>query len=175
MGLEEITIHRATPDDAASLAAVEIATWRAAYRGLMPDAFLDGLSEETKTEEWRRSLLKHGASGRKRVRVALRENRVIGFTRVGPVGEEREVGLVYLLYVLPEHWGHGVGQALMSAAMDEFHDLGLREAILWVLRDNRRARGFYEHLGWRPDGRTSTEDYGGIGLEALCYRRAVGV
>ena len=63
-------LPRATADDAVSLAAVEMASWRAAYRGLMPDAFLDGLSEEAKTEDWRRSLLKYGASGRKRVLVA---------------------------------------------------------------------------------------------------------
>jgi RimJ/RimL family protein N-acetyltransferase len=59
----------------------------------------------------------------------------------------------------------------MSAAMDELRDLGMREASLWVLRDNQRARRFYERLGWQPDGRTSSESYGGVELEALCYRR----
>jgi ribosomal protein S18 acetylase RimI-like enzyme len=139
----------------------------------MPDAFLDGLSEVQKTEDWRRSLLKHAASGRKRVLAASQGERVVGFVRVGPVEEEHEVGLVYLLYVLPEYWGRGVGKALMSAAMDELRDLGRREAVLWVLKENQRARRFYESLGWRLDGRASIEDYGGAELEALCYRRAV--
>ena len=62
----------------------------------------------------------------------------------------------------------------MHAAMDSFRDLGVREAVLWVLRDNQRARTFYEGLGWKPDGQTTTADYGGIELEALCYRRVVG-
>jgi hypothetical protein len=45
--------------------------------------------------------------------------------------------------------------------------------VLWVLRTNQRARAFYENLGWKPDGQTTTADYGGIALEALCYRRTV--
>lgn len=61
----------------------------------------------------------------------------------------------------------------MQAGMQELRDLGMREAVLWVLRDNLRARRFYEHFGWTPDGRTVSEDYGGCRLEALCYRRSV--
>jgi hypothetical protein len=63
----------------------------------------------------------------------------------------------------------------MQAGMHELRDLGMREATLWVLRDNLRARRFYEHLGWTPDGRTVSEDYESCQLEALCYRRSVVV
>jgi GNAT superfamily N-acetyltransferase len=166
----EILLRRATPEDAAALAAVEVTSWRAAYRGLMPDAFLEGLSEEGLTAGWRANLLKHAAQGRKRVLVAVRAAGVIGFVRVGLGWDMGEVGLVYLLYVLPEHWNSGVGTTLMRAAIDELRDLGMCEAVLWVLRDNQRARVFYEGLGWRPDGRTTNADYGGVQLEALCYR-----
>ncbi len=161
------------PADAELVAAVEVASWRAAYRDLMPGAFLDGLSEAEKAASWRHNLLKHGASGRKRLLVAIGADGIIGLVRVGAVWDAGEVGLVYLLYVLPAYWGCGVGKALMRAAMDELRDLGMSEAVLWVLRDNQRARRFYEHLGWRRDGRTSREDYGGVELEAWCYRRAV--
>jgi RimJ/RimL family protein N-acetyltransferase len=162
------------PEDAAFLAAVEVTSWRTAYRGLMPDAFLDGLSEAENTEGWHQNLLKHGTSGRKRVLLAASDARVLGFVRIGAEQEAHQNGLVYLLYIRPEVWGRGVGTALMHAAMDSFHDLGMREAVLWVLRDNQRARTFYEGLGWKPDGQTTTADYGGIELEALCYRRVVG-
>jgi hypothetical protein len=49
----EIQLRRATPEDAAALAAVEARCWRAAYRGLMPEAYLTGLSEADKTDAWR--------------------------------------------------------------------------------------------------------------------------
>ena len=169
----EVQLRRATPEDAAALAAVEVNCWRVAYRGLMPDAYLDGLSEAEKAESWRENLLKHGPSGRKRVWVAPGDTGITGFVRVGPVMDDSEVGLIYLLYVLPEQWSQGVGSTLMLAGMQDLRDLAMREAVLWVLRDNLHARRFYEQLGWTPDGRMVSEDYGGTRLEALCYRCSV--
>jgi GNAT superfamily N-acetyltransferase len=169
----DLLIRPATPEDAPALAAVEVATWQAAYRGLMPDAYLDRLSREVKAEIWGLNLLKHQHTRRKRVLVAVQDDEIIGFTRLGPAEDTGTVGLVSLLYVLPEHWGCGVGKALMEAAMQQLRELGMDQAVLWVLRDNLRARRFYESLGWRPDGRTSAENYGGVELEALCYRRTV--
>ena len=46
-------VRWATADDAAAIAAVHIASWRAAYRGLLPDAVLDSLSLEARTDHWR--------------------------------------------------------------------------------------------------------------------------
>jgi GNAT superfamily N-acetyltransferase len=169
----QIRVRQATPEAAAALATAEIASWRAAYQGLMPNTLLSGLSHKEKTERWRQNLWKHGASGRKRVLVAVSDTVTIGFVRVGCDLKDCDIGLVYLLYVLPKHWRHGVGTALMGAGMDELRDMGVREAILWVLRDNQRARAFYERLGWLSDGRTTTENYGGVELEALCYRRSI--
>jgi GNAT superfamily N-acetyltransferase len=139
----------------------------------MPDTFLDTLSQAEKATAWRENLLKHGQGGRKRVWVALSEAGISGFVRVGPVIDEDEIGLIYLLYVLPEQWSRGVGTALMQVGMQELRAFGMRQAMLWVLRDNLRARRFYERLGWTPDGRTASQDYGGVLLEALCYRRSV--
>jgi GNAT superfamily N-acetyltransferase len=48
------------------------------------------------------------------------------------------------LGVRPELWGRGLARAAVERAT------GVRR--LWVLRDNTRARGFYEHLGWSPTG-----------------------
>ncbi len=165
-----IDIRQATPDDADGLAKVEIASWRAAYAGLMPAAFLSSLSRASKAEAWRQSLLKHGTTGRKRVLVAEVNSSTIGFVRVGCDNDDPAVGLIFLLYVLPDHWHHGVGTALMAAATPELQSFGVRETLLWVLRDNHRARAFYARLGWHPDGRTLTDTYDGIDLVALCYR-----
>jgi GNAT superfamily N-acetyltransferase len=139
----EIVVRRAAPEDAASLAAVEALSWRAAYQGLMPDAFLDGLSHEQMTTDWHQNLLKHGLRGRKRVLVAVADAGEIGFVRVGLGEDEDEIGLLYLLYVLPEYWGRGVGKVLMQAAMDELQEL--------VLVANLLARpDFIEAVGLNP-------------------------
>ena len=173
MDFMEIVLRPATPEDAESLAAVEVASWQTAYKGLMPDAYLDALSKAEQTTSWHKTLVKHGVSRRKRVLIAIGNGEVLGFVRVGPVAEQSQEGLVYLLYVFPQYWRHGVGKTLMEAAMRELHNLGMSEATLWVLRDNSRARQFYEKLGWRWNGQHVADPYGDIELEALCYQRTV--
>jgi ribosomal protein S18 acetylase RimI-like enzyme len=98
---------------------------------------------------------------------------VAGFVRLGVEGDDPPLGMIYLLYLMPQHQRRGLGSAFMNAAMMDLRELGAREAALCVLRDNHPARAFYEKHGWQPDGRTSTENYGGVALEALCYRRRV--
>jgi GNAT superfamily N-acetyltransferase len=56
------------------------------------------------------------------------------------------------LYVLDEHHGAGVGQALVDAA------LGGRPAYLWALDDNPRAQAFYRRNGFAPDGSSKVDD-----------------
>lgn len=168
----KIRVRHALPDDAFDIAALDVATWRIAYRGLMPDGYLEALSVEEKTESWRANLEKHQALALKRALVAESDGRIVGYARVGPVEDQgKKVGLLYLLYVSPEHWNKGVGKMLLDDAMEDLVDLGQHEAILWVLRDNTRGRRFYEARGWSADGRSSSEDYGGVTLEAVCYRR----
>jgi GNAT superfamily N-acetyltransferase len=48
------------------------------------------------------------------------------------------------LGVRPEAWGRGLARQALERAV------GVRR--LWVLCENTRARGFYEHLGWTPTG-----------------------
>ena len=52
------------------------------------------------------------------------------------------------LAVRPDHWRSGLGREGFARA----EAAGARR--LWVLADNARARGLYEHLGWRPSGVT---------------------
>jgi GNAT superfamily N-acetyltransferase len=55
------------------------------------------------------------------------------------------------LGVRPELWGRGLARSAVERAS------GVRR--LWVLRDNFRARGFYEHLGWAPTGREQDAEW----------------
>jgi GNAT superfamily N-acetyltransferase len=55
------------------------------------------------------------------------------------------------LGVRPEQWGRGLARRAVERAT------GVRR--LWVLRDNARARGFYEHLGWAPTGREQQAEW----------------
>ena len=44
-------------------------------------------------------------------------------------------------------------------------------ALLWVLEDNPRARGFYERAGWAPDGVRKAEERFGVRAAEVRYRK----
>jgi hypothetical protein len=51
-----IRVHSAGAADAAEIARVHVASWRAAYRGIVPDRFLDGLDTGERERSWRQAL-----------------------------------------------------------------------------------------------------------------------
>jgi GNAT superfamily N-acetyltransferase len=160
--------RRATPEDAEAIAAVHVASWQAAYRGLMPDAYLAALVANPRVEQWRSSLGREGARGKRTFVVEGDDGALVGCATVGP-DEKPDRGLVLLMYVLEEAWGTGAGRALMRAAAGALRELGHTDAVLWVLERNARARRFYEAAGWLDDGARQMIDYGGTELEALRY------
>lgn len=71
------------------------------------------------------------------------------------------------LAVRPARWGQGVaGDAVARAGA-----AGARR--LWCLADNHRARGLYEHLGWRPTELTRRAEWSPYPLEVE-YARVGG-
>ena len=138
-------VRPAELDDAAAIARVHVETWRTAYRGLLPDDFLASLSESMYSERWRRTL----SDATNRVYVAESAQGVIGFASGGRerAGEDEFGGELYAIYVLQEAQGHGHGRRLVQAVAGGLRELALPDMIVWVLRENAPARGFYERLG----------------------------
>ena len=66
--------------DAAAIARVHVDTWKSAYRGLLPEDFLDSLTEASYLDRWRRGI----ADNSSRVYVAEDETGVVGFASGGP-------------------------------------------------------------------------------------------
>ena len=82
-----------------------------------------------------------------------------------------DYGELCALYVDPDSWNRGIGVALVAAARARLLDLGLRQAILWVLRGNVRAERFYRADGWTPDGSNRTDTVWGITLDDVRFQR----
>jgi GNAT superfamily N-acetyltransferase len=147
-----IRVRPALLTDTDAIAAVHVAAWRAAYAGVMPAATLARLSPDERAGLWRTVLSR--ASGQETVLVADRGGPLEGFCAAGCGRRPDESGLgeIYALNVRPSAWGRGVGLELLVAAESWLRDRGFQEAVLWVARDNPRARRFYERQGWREDG-----------------------
>lgn len=176
-------IRPATPADADMIATVHIAAWRAAYRGLMPEAYLAGLSVDTVSARWRQRLEGGGGEGRfeeggASAALLLGEDatgRVVGIGAAGSARglDEPAMGEIWLLNLEPGAWGTGVGADLLAAATGLLEAQGYGAAVLWVLEANARARRFYEKWGWEPDGVTRVDQSFGFPLAELRYRRSL--
>src|SRR5438445_968682 len=73
----DVVIRRATVADAGVIAAVRIDSWRATYRGIIPDDYLDGMKIEDSTAIWSRILA--ATSSAANVFVAEVDGEVLGF------------------------------------------------------------------------------------------------
>ncbi|MDA2805021.1 GNAT family N-acetyltransferase [Nocardiopsis suaedae] len=141
-----VTVRHARSGDAAPIEEIRVAGWRSAYRGLMPDEVLDGLAPD----HGRRTAQLDDPLGTDLV--ADVDGRVAGWLSYGPARDgDAPPGAneVYACYVAPAAWRGGVGRALMAAALTH---LDGDPALLWVLKGNRRAIGFYAAFGFHPDG-----------------------
>ncbi len=151
-----IGVRRARPVDAAAIGAVHVEAWRNAYAGLLPDAYLAGLSAGRHAAGYDAAIRRGTgvfvavASGRdlpEDARAGVASG-VVGFATVGRARAPLADGEVETLYVLDDWRERGIGRRLMRAGASHLLAEGCRTAFLWVLRDNPN-RWFYERLGGR--------------------------
>ena len=130
MSGSDVAARRATIDDAVDIADVHVATWRATYRGLMPQSLLDGLSVEARTAVWRRIL--RDDVGSTLVAIEQAAKRVVGFVSVGPSRDtdpDRALSELYAIYLHPDYWGRGAGNHLLDCGLAQLprHPMGARQ------------------------------------------------
>ena len=155
-------IRPGTADDAEAVARVQVETWQAAYAHVLPAEQLGALSLERAVERHRTWPPEF---------VAERGGEIVGFVAVGRSRDPGTDGELFSIYVHPEHWGTGVGRELIRTGEDELRRLGHKEAILWVLDDNPRARRFYELAGWSADGAAREIHIFGFDVSEIRYAK----
>lgn len=163
-------VRAANVADASAIAEIHVATWRFAYRTLLPASFLASLSVEQRTEWWRQILSAEEPSTA--VFVAGFYETIAGFCSVGQSDDDdagRCTGHLHTLYVKSEFMNRGLGSLLLGEGLAALRSAGCLDATLWVLSGNIQARSFYEKHGWSPDGATKVEEIGAAGVEELRY------
>jgi ribosomal protein S18 acetylase RimI-like enzyme len=141
----ELAVRKALEEDLFGAAVARIASWRAAFTGLVPQDFLDAMDPAKIAAGWKDSI----AAGRSRLHVAAEGNQIVGYAGVGPARDgPADTGELYALFVHPHHWGKGAAKLLTDAAIADLKDTGCREVWLWVLEANARARAFYGRYGF---------------------------
>lgn len=162
-------VRPAGPEDAAAIARVQVRTWKSAYRGVVPDEYLDAMTAgRARVERWRGIL---AAQGEGVALVAEKQRRAVAFATGGPCrdADPRFDAELSALYVLPTWQGRGLGAALARAVAATLATRGRRAMKVWVL-ERGPARPFYEHLGGRLcDRRQDVREDGRLALDEVAY------
>ncbi len=164
------SVRPAEPRDAEAIGAAHVAAWQARYRGLMPDAYLDGLDPTARATMWAEALSgPPPVPGGIRLVATSQDGAVVGFAVAGPEDGDAAAtrGQLYAVNVHPQAWGQGHGGRLLTAVDDHLAGLGFTEAVLWVHPGNHQARAVYAHMGWRPDGAAKGEDVDGVTVPVI--------
>jgi ribosomal protein S18 acetylase RimI-like enzyme len=162
-------VRAARGSDAASLARVQVASWRVSLAGLVPDIVLAELTSADAEGQWAGRWLEaitNPPTSRHRVHVAVDPDRTgcAGFASAGPATDPDlwpgTDGELYELHVLPEDKGLGHDERLLHAVADTLAEDGFHTACTWVLAADDDRFSFLESAGWAPDGCQSNLDMG---------------
>lgn len=165
-------IRPATPLDAHRIAEIHVASWRAAYRGLMADATLQNLSVERRTQTWSQELAKPT-----RDNVVIEVDGIVqGWATFGPArdADVPTAAEVTGIYLDPACYHKGLGKALWLEISRILTARQFPLLVVWVLAGNTSARKFYEAMGGQLDADSEKSWTGeGVVLMQVRYRFAL--
>jgi len=169
----DIRLRDGSVSDAEAVEAVHYASREAVYAGRTADWPPPGPDRRGRIERWKAWL----ADDEITAVIAEQRGEVIGFCTIRPSQDEdagAHVAEMPTLYVRPDFWHRGLGRILCSECLDRAGERGFRELTLWVLDMNRRARDFYQKMGFTADGATKIDELTSERLVALRYRIDLG-
>jgi ribosomal protein S18 acetylase RimI-like enzyme len=148
--IADTTIRTALPTDAPGIARVHIASWQTAYRGILPDSYLDQLVDTypERLARWEQGLRQPETTGTKTFVVETAAHGIIGFAAAGPIRKQVQdfTGELCAIYLLAEHRRLGLGRLLFQHCVRHLHELHLSNMLVLVLERNPACR-FYQAMG----------------------------
>jgi GNAT superfamily N-acetyltransferase len=160
--------------DCDRVAEIRIRGWQSAYRGLMPQPYLDSLSAAEDAERRRERFRQ--PDGTVVNLVAEQDGELLGWAAHGPYrdGELRTADAeLYAIYLDPAQYGRGIGHALLQESIRRCTAAGHPRMYLCVLKGNTRARAFYERAGFHPDGSEEPFEVDGVPVPEVRYFRTL--
>lgn len=155
--------HLLPGDSRTAVSRVYEKSWKYAYRGIIPQDYLDSIPEG----RWAANLDRPG----RHTLLCVDGGEIVGTSSFCRSRWEQYDGCgeVVSIYLLPDHMGKGLGILLMERTVLELRKLGYKNIFLWVLAENTRARAFYERFGFRRTEDLQTGSIGGRDLREIRY------
>lgn len=145
-------IRYADKNDARLLGEIHSASWKVAYKGIVPDEVLSNITVDKRESYFEKAL----TEGWEEDAIFFKGNQAVGLICIGKCRDSDKTdyyGEIWGIYLLPAYWGQGIGAKLMEWGITELKMRNYKRVTLWVLEDNINARYFYEKKGFKHDGK----------------------
>lgn len=143
-------IKKAKAADCDAIARLHVLSWRFAYRGILPDSYLDKDAILERRAAWQ-DFFNSPPQGATVFVSYGTDNSLDGFIALEQGHEEGYDAIIENLHVAPRAQGRGLGKKLLARAVEDLIGRGLHSVCLWVYDDNKLAIDFYQRLGGQAD------------------------
>lgn len=148
-----IQIRQAVPTDAVAIEQLHVATYKASYRGYLPDNFLDTLQVlPEKVSQIENAIIRH-----QKFTIAVEDEKIVAFASVGNLNDlEFEI---ISLYTAPNRQNQGIGSLLINDICQRKKAAGFGKCIVWTIKDGPSI-GFYAKMGFISTSQEKTWKFG---------------
>lgn len=145
-------IRKALVTDVNEIEKIRVASWHEAYKDILPKSFLQKFTLDKRIKIFQKEI-----EIGKTLIVEEKKN-ILGFLTIKRSNENDitfEASEISGLYIKPEYWKNGIGKYLLTEAEKEIETINRQLIIIYILKENIRARLFYEKMRYAYDNITT--------------------
>ena len=143
----EVDIRKVKQGDADTLAYIQTESWKAAFKGIIDDEMLEKCTDILKARLMYQRLLDDNKGNGYILTVDDKPHCIAYWDKARDSDLIGKAELI-CIHSLPDNWHKGFGSKMMDMILEDIKKSGYSEVVLWVFRDNLRARAFYEAKGF---------------------------
>lgn len=139
----EIDIRKVKQGDADTLAYIQTESWKTAFKGIIDAEMLEKCTNIDKARLMYQRLLDDNKGNGYILSVDDKPHCIAYWDSARDLELTGKAELI-CIHSLPNNWHKGFGSKMMDLILEDIKKSGYSEVVLWVFRDNLRARAFYE-------------------------------
>lgn len=143
----EIDIRKVKQGDADTLANIQTESWKAAFKGIIDAEMLEKCTNIFKARLMYQRLLDDNKENGYILTVDDKPHCIAYWDKARDSDLIGKAELI-CIHSLPDNWHKGFGSKMIDVVLEDIKKSGYSEVVLWVFRDNLRARAFYEVKGF---------------------------
>ena len=139
-------IKKVSIEDVNAYMRINTQSWIESYKGIVSDKFLKKIKNDM-SKNIERAI--NNFDKKEEMYLLIYNNKSVGNTSIGKsrIEEYPNAGELESLYLLNEVKNMGFGKILFDHDVKKLKELGYNDMVIGCLKDNKKANGFYQHMG----------------------------